>query len=45
TVEQTLRHGRMGVMPYWSDRLSAAEINLLALYVSRFASGAEEAAP
>lgn len=31
----TLRGGRQGVMPSWSDRLSVAEINLLALYVSR----------
>ncbi len=35
TVMKTLRGGRQGVMPFWSDRLSAAEINLLALYVSR----------
>jgi cytochrome c oxidase cbb3-type subunit 3 len=37
TVLQTLRHGRQGVMPTWSNRLSDAEINLLALYVSRLA--------
>ncbi len=35
TVLQTLRWGRRGVMPYWSDRLSGAEINALALYVAR----------
>lgn len=35
TVMATLRHGRAGVMPYWSNRFSDAEINLLALYVSR----------
>ncbi|WP_166433972.1 cytochrome-c oxidase, cbb3-type subunit III [Roseovarius spongiae] len=34
TVLRTLRHGRQGVMPAWSDRLSEAEINLLALYVA-----------
>lgn len=34
TVMQTLRNGRQGVMPYWSDRLSDAEINLIALYVA-----------
>lgn len=34
TVERTLRHGRMGVMPAWSERLSPAEINALALYVA-----------
>jgi cytochrome c oxidase cbb3-type subunit 3 len=34
TVLATLRHGRTGVMPAWSGRLSQAEINLLALYVS-----------
>mgnify|MGYP006424723509 CR=1 FL=1 len=35
TVMETLWRGRQGVMPYWSDRLSDAEINALALYVSR----------
>ncbi|MBK0328954.1 cytochrome-c oxidase, cbb3-type subunit III [Rhodobacteraceae bacterium F11138] len=34
TVMQTLRHGRQGVMPAWADRLSEAEINLLAIYVA-----------
>ncbi len=36
-VLETLRHGRQGVMPRWTDRLSNAEINLLAVYVSRLA--------
>lgn len=31
----TLKRGRQGVMPAWEDRLSAAEINLIALYVAR----------
>lgn len=35
TVMTTLMKGRQGVMPLWSDRLSDAEINALALYVSR----------
>jgi len=35
TVMTTLMNGRQGLMPYWSDRLSDAEINALALYVSR----------
>lgn len=35
SVMQTLRNGRQGVMPAWSDRLSSAEINLLALYTAR----------
>jgi cytochrome c oxidase cbb3-type subunit 3 len=35
TVLATIHGGRQGVMPAWSDRLSAAEINLLAVYVSR----------
>ncbi|MFV0332606.1 MAG: cytochrome-c oxidase, cbb3-type subunit III [Tropicimonas sp.] len=34
TVMATLRHGRIGEMPAWSGRLSAAEINLLALHVA-----------
>ena len=43
TVMKTLRNGRAGVMPYWSDRLSASEMNVLALYVSRM-SGADAGA-
>ncbi len=35
TIFATLQRGRQGVMPTWADRLSEAEINLLALYVSR----------
>lgn len=38
TVLATLRQGRTGVMPAWSGRLSPAEINLLALYVSTLAA-------
>lgn len=38
TVLATLRQGRTGVMPAWSGRLSQAEINLLALYVSTLAA-------
>lgn len=34
SVMDTLRNGRQGLMPYWSDRLSDAEINLLAVYVA-----------
>ncbi|GKY87483.1 cytochrome-c oxidase, cbb3-type subunit III [Sinisalibacter aestuarii] len=44
TVMETLRHGRSGVMPAWSARLSAPEVNLLALYVAeldRPAGGAQ----
>lgn len=39
SVLTTLRHGRRGVMPAWGGRLSPAEINLLALYVSTLAEG------
>ncbi|MBC7285399.1 cytochrome-c oxidase, cbb3-type subunit III [Hoeflea sp.] len=35
SILTTLKEGRQGVMPTWEDRLSAAEINLLALYVAR----------
>tara|TARA_R110001599_G_scaffold213960_1_gene411827 strand:- start:4275 stop:5156 length:882 start_codon:yes stop_codon:yes gene_type:complete len=43
TVLQTLRHGRQGVMPAWSDRLTGAEINLLAVYVAEMAGQSSEA--
>jgi len=36
-VLYTLNHGRQGVMPAWSRRLSDSEINMLALYVSTLA--------
>lgn len=39
TVLETITRGRAGVMPYWSDRLSTEEINLLALYVARLSGG------
>ncbi|WP_413871160.1 cytochrome-c oxidase, cbb3-type subunit III [Albidovulum sp.] len=39
TVAQTLKTGRKGEMPSWAPRLSAAEINLLALYVTRLGGG------
>jgi cytochrome c oxidase cbb3-type subunit 3 len=44
SIAATLLHGRQGVMPAWSGRLSEAEINLLALYVSRLHGDAQEAA-
>ncbi|MCA0425212.1 MAG: cytochrome-c oxidase, cbb3-type subunit III, partial [Proteobacteria bacterium] len=34
SVEQTLKHGRRGMMPAWAGRLSDTDINLLALYVA-----------
>lgn len=43
TVFETLAHGRRGVMPAWSGRLSQAEINLLAVYVAGLAGQAREA--
>ena len=43
TVEQTLQFGRQGEMPTWAPRLGAAEINLLALYVSQLGDGKTEA--
>lgn len=39
-VMETLRRGRQGIMPSWTGRLRAEEINLLALYVSRLSNGA-----
>lgn len=46
TVWQTLQDGRRGVMPAWQDRLSEAEIRLLALYLTRLGEtrGQKEAA-
>ncbi len=38
-VLTTLAHGRQGVMPAWSNRLSTAQINLLALYVAQLGNG------
>lgn len=39
TVMDILWRGRQGVMPFWSGRLSEAEINLLTLYVARLSEG------
>jgi len=33
TLMETLRNGRAGHMPHWSDRLTAEEIRMLTLYV------------
>ena len=44
TVMETLSRGRRGVMPAWIDRLSAAEINLLAIYVYRLGQPVGEGA-
>ena len=45
SVMETLRNGRQGLMPYWSDRLSDAEINLLAIYVTRLGRNIEGGDP
>ncbi len=42
TILRTLAAGRIGVMPAWSGRLSEAEINLLALYVTSLSAGNAE---
>lgn len=44
TIMETLRVGRAGIMPFWSDRLGKAEINALALYVASL-SGNRTGAP
>lgn len=44
TVMTTLMNGRQGLMPYWSDRLSDAEINALALYVARMSGDTAQVA-
>ncbi|WP_298921008.1 cytochrome-c oxidase, cbb3-type subunit III [uncultured Roseobacter sp.] len=33
SLAETLKYGRAGVMPHWSDRLSASEIRQLTLYL------------
>ena len=40
-LRETLRNGRTGVMPYWTDRLTAAEIRQLTLYVYWLSNDAE----
>jgi cytochrome c oxidase cbb3-type subunit 3 len=45
SVMATLRNGRQGVMPHWSDRLSDAEINLLAVYIAGLGDESEGGAP
>jgi cytochrome c oxidase cbb3-type subunit 3 len=45
SVMTTLLNGRQGVMPYWADRLSDAEINALALYVARMSDAAGPTRP
>ncbi|HMQ91666.1 MAG TPA: cytochrome-c oxidase, cbb3-type subunit III [Amaricoccus sp.] len=45
SVVETLRNGRQGLMPYWSNRLSGAEINLLAVYVSNLGNATEGGDP
>ncbi len=32
-IRETLEHGRAGVMPHWSERLTPSEIRQLTLYV------------
>ncbi|WP_158275530.1 cytochrome-c oxidase, cbb3-type subunit III [Maritimibacter sp. 55A14] len=44
TVLNTITHGRHGVMPSWADRLSDAQINLLALYVAQLSELSNEVA-
>ena len=45
TVWTTLQRGRAGVMPHWQGRLSQAQINLLAYYVTQLASENTDAEP
>lgn len=40
TIHMTLTNGRQGVMPSWSDRLSDAQIRMLALYVQSLSEDA-----
>lgn len=43
TILTTIHGGRQGVMPSWTGRLSAAEINLLAIYVSHLGASTQRA--
>lgn len=38
-ITQTIRHGRMGQMPHWSDRLDPETIKMLAVYVKSLSGG------
>ncbi|MGF1543995.1 MAG: cytochrome-c oxidase, cbb3-type subunit III [Parvularculaceae bacterium] len=38
-ISATLRYGRNGVMPYWTDRLSDEQITALAVYVHSLGGG------
>jgi len=41
-LRETLQNGRAGVMPYWTDRLTDAEIRQLALYIYWVSNDAED---
>lgn len=41
-LRQTLQNGRAGVMPFWADRLTDAEIRKLTLYVYWLSQDAED---
>lgn len=41
TIRATLMNGRQGVMPTWENRLSEADIKMLALYVEGLPRGAQ----
>ena len=43
TIRQTLLNGRQGVMPAWQNRLSDADIRMLALYVEGLSKGSGDA--
>ncbi|MDO8984457.1 cytochrome-c oxidase, cbb3-type subunit III [Cypionkella sp.] len=43
TIRQTLLNGRRGVMPAWQNRLSDADIRMLALYVEGLSKGSGDA--
>lgn len=39
TIKETVQYSRFGVMPHWSERLSAAEIAAVASYVHQLGGG------
>lgn len=42
SIDETLRNGRQGVMPYWDERLSLSDRKVLTLYIRELAQEASQ---